>query len=364
MRIEKVNQQLQSGKILNTSSNSTTDTYSADYINSHMGGAGDGLPIGCIISYPLTTAPEGYLICNGELLNIEDYEDLYNVIGTVYGGNGTTTFKLPDMRDRFIFGYNEGVIGTTGGEATHTLITEEMPSHTHTIKKQVDNNSGTSISVGSGSSSLFYQTTNSVTTNSTGGGQPHNNMPPYITQIFIIKAFNIGEVESSKIVNEYSTSTTNTYSAAYINSHGGSGVSGDNLPIGTEVVLDGNETIPTGWEEVDFEGMIYSTDEQRVGTWIDGNPIYQKTIEYSIVATNTLYTIDCGLNNISHCWIDSASFYYWAGSNHHFPVNFTTGENYIYCYLRQDNKVRFYTTAWNDSNSKLFLTINYIKVTN
>ena len=56
-----------------------------------------------------------------------------------------------------------------------------MPSHTHTIKKQVDNNSGITVSVGSGSSHLYYKNDNSVETNARGGGQAHNNMPPYFT---------------------------------------------------------------------------------------------------------------------------------------------------------------------------------------
>lgn len=69
----------------------------------------------------------------------------------------------------------------TGGEKTHQLTIEEMPSHNHSIKKQVDNNSGNKISVGSGSASLFYQLDDTVETNNTGGGQAHNNLQPYIT---------------------------------------------------------------------------------------------------------------------------------------------------------------------------------------
>ena len=69
----------------------------------------------------------------------------------------------------------------TGGEKTHRLTIEEMPSHNHSIKKQVDNNSGNKISVGSGSATLFYQLDDTVKTNNTGGGQVHNNMQPYIT---------------------------------------------------------------------------------------------------------------------------------------------------------------------------------------
>ena len=70
-------------------------------------------------------------------------------------------------------------IGKTGGEKEHKLTIEEMPSHNHAIKKQVDNNSGNSVSVGSGSSNLYYQSGDNVTTNSTGGNQPHNNLQPY-----------------------------------------------------------------------------------------------------------------------------------------------------------------------------------------
>lgn len=296
MRIEKINQQLQSGKILNQQSDSTTDTYSADYINNNLSGGsgGDGIPIGAIISFSSTTIPEGYLVCNGATLQINEYRTLFDVISNVYGGDGITTFKLPDMRDKFIFGLNEGVIGETGGEENHTLTVAEIPAHNHTYNKpnsatdshtltinempshthqlRVDQTQGGSNAGAKGSWGTAYTGvdnnmvkstggsqghthnigTTSTTTGNTGTGQAHNNMPPFITQIFIIKAFNNnGEVPTgSQILNSLSYSTTDTYSANYINQY-----SGDNIPVGTEVEYDG-ETVPDGWQEVEDDNPV------------------------------------------------------------------------------------------------------------
>ena len=64
-------------------------------------------------------------------------------------------------------------------------------------------------------------------------------------------------------------------------------VSGDNLPVGTEVEVEDGTTIPTGWEEVEDKGEIYSTTEQRIGTWIDGKPLYQITIQDTMPTITT-----------------------------------------------------------------------------
>ena len=124
------------------------------------------------------------------IANAVEKSDLLNLIypvGSIYMSvNNTSPATLfggtwEQIKDRFLLACGDTYKnGKTGGEATHTLTINEMPSHNHRIKKQVDNNSGNNVSVGSGSKTLFCQLDDTVETNNTGGGQPHNNMPPYL----------------------------------------------------------------------------------------------------------------------------------------------------------------------------------------
>ena len=138
-------------------------------------------PTGSIIMYGAATAPTGWLLCDGSAVSRTTYADLFAIIGTTFGvGNGSTTFNLPDLRDRFVVGagtsYNNN---DTGGEATHVLTIEEMPAHSH------------GIYIGQGTRPGTYHSDSSynqqINTTSVGGGQPHNNLPPYIGLTFIIK---------------------------------------------------------------------------------------------------------------------------------------------------------------------------------
>ena len=134
--------------------------------------------------YGAATAPTGWLLCDGSAVSRTTYADLFAVIGTRFGaGNGSTTFNLPDLRDRFVVGagtsYN---INATGGKATHVLTIEEMPAHSHSIIAGEQAGMGYYASRWNLGGFDSYQYTSSV-----GGGQAHNNLPPYIALTFIIK---------------------------------------------------------------------------------------------------------------------------------------------------------------------------------
>ena len=139
-------------------------------------------PTGSITMYGAATAPTGWLLCDGSAVSRTTYADLFAIIGTTFGvGNGSTTFNLPDLRDRFVVGagtsYNNN---DTGGEATHILTIEEMPAHSHRIT--VDHGGGIGgIGEGGGLGTFM------INTSSVGGNQGHNNLPPYIGLTFIIK---------------------------------------------------------------------------------------------------------------------------------------------------------------------------------
>lgn len=91
--------------------------------------------IGSITPYTKSNIPEGFLVCDGSEVSRNDYSDLFAVIGTTYGsGDGSSTFNLPSLGGRVVIGSSQNhAIGASGGEETHTLITDEIPSHTHTV---------------------------------------------------------------------------------------------------------------------------------------------------------------------------------------------------------------------------------------
>lgn len=143
-----------------------------------------GNPPGAILQYSGSSAPTGYLLCDGSAVSRTTYADLYSVIGTVYGsGDGSATFNLPSLVDKFVLGKGStySTLAATGGETTHTLTTSEMPAHTHTVTK------GTTTLAAGAMALSATSSAGTVTSASTGGGGAHNNMPPYIVLNYIIK---------------------------------------------------------------------------------------------------------------------------------------------------------------------------------
>jgi microcystin-dependent protein len=158
-------------------------------------------PSGVLMPYAGTSAPTGWLFAFGQLVSRTTYADLFAALGTTYGaGDGSTTFALPDLRGRVVAGkddmggtsanrltgtsggLNGDVLGATGGSETHTLLTAEIPSHTHSVGGTFSTTGGT-YNVGSGSNDNFASTTSSAT----GGGGAHNNVQPTIALNYIIK---------------------------------------------------------------------------------------------------------------------------------------------------------------------------------
>jgi microcystin-dependent protein len=137
-------------------------------------------------------APKGWAFCNGQLLPINQNQALFSILGTTYGGNGQTTFALPDLRGRTAVHVGNGIIlGESAGETAHTLTTAEMPAHTH-----LPNANSSAANVGSPANNFWSATgsyaaapnssMNSAQITPTGGSQPHDNMPPYLVVNFII----------------------------------------------------------------------------------------------------------------------------------------------------------------------------------
>ena len=139
-------------------------------------------------------APRGWAFCDGQILPINQNQSLYSLLGTTYGGDGRTTFALPDLRGRVpIHTSNNHMLGQRSGEETHTLNTNEMPQHNHNAEGSsaaaTDNTSAGKVLAQS--SQIYHAPTNLAamrtgTVANTGGSQAHNNMQPYLAVYFCI----------------------------------------------------------------------------------------------------------------------------------------------------------------------------------
>jgi microcystin-dependent protein len=139
--------------------------------------------------------PKGWAFCNGQFLPINQNQALFSILGTMYGGDGRTTFALPDLRGRAAIHQGSGfTVGQSGGQEFHTLIISEMPAHNHIVTAsdtQGDKNTvlGNILAreVGNPYSAFGSPTTlNPTTVSSVGGSQPHENRQPYLVVNFII----------------------------------------------------------------------------------------------------------------------------------------------------------------------------------
>jgi len=155
--------------------------------------------IGQITAFAGNFAPVGWEFCNGQLLSIAENDALFMLIGTTYGGDGQTTFALPDYRGRILIGAGAGPglttrnLGEQGGANTTTVTTATLPAHTHTIN--ANNAAGTTSdptnNVLANTAVLdkeFNTFPNTVmgATGSTGSGQPISNQQPYLGINYII----------------------------------------------------------------------------------------------------------------------------------------------------------------------------------
>lgn len=181
-------------------------------------------PTGSVTAFAGSSAPTGWLLCDGSAVSRTTYSTLFSTIGTTYGsGDGSTTFNIPNLKGRMPVGLDStqtefDALAETGGAKTHTLTSAEMPSHTHTQNAHshtagatenfvtVDNNVNVAINntdrtfPAAGSGNHFFYTTDvgaayerattistTATNQNTGGGGAHNNLQPYLVMNYIIK---------------------------------------------------------------------------------------------------------------------------------------------------------------------------------
>lgn len=151
--------------------------------------------------FPFNFAPKGWAFCNGQILPISQNTALFSLLGTTYGGDGKSTFALPNLQDSAAMhpGQGQGLslrdLGEIGGSQYVTLIQTEIPAHTHSFSMSVrpaDNINPSGLALGTGNA--VYATAAGAPQVSmapqslsvAGGSQPHNNMQPYLTLNFCI----------------------------------------------------------------------------------------------------------------------------------------------------------------------------------
>lgn len=138
--------------------------------------------------------PKGWAFCNGQLMAINQNQALFSLLGTTYGGNGTTNFALPNLQGRVPIHVGNGFLqGQAAGETAHTLITSEMPIHTHSAigsSNVADQGSPQGNYLALESSNAYSNSADSAMASQAlsliGGSQPHDNMPPYLVLNFCI----------------------------------------------------------------------------------------------------------------------------------------------------------------------------------
>ena len=164
--------------------------------------AGSGPFLGEIMLVAWNFPPKGWAFCNGQFLPIVQNQGLFSLLGTTYGGNGITTFALPDLRDRVPIHFGQGTglsaraLGESAGATTHTLVSGEMPMHGHAL--QVYSGSGGAVSPSGNyparnaagyaqyAASAVNTAMSSSAIGSAGGSQPHPNVQPYLGLRFCI----------------------------------------------------------------------------------------------------------------------------------------------------------------------------------
>ena len=142
--------------------------------------------------------PRGWAFCDGQILPINQNQALYSLLGTTYGGDGRTTFGLPDLRGRTpIHPDNAGINqGSKGGDETHTLSPSEMPAHSHQLMASrggADSSRPANALLAESDQAVYRAGNNMVSLHSSsvgnasfGGNQPHDNMQPYLVLHYTI----------------------------------------------------------------------------------------------------------------------------------------------------------------------------------
>lgn len=274
------------------------------------GSGGDTLPIGAILPFSGDIIPNGWLLCDGSVIEQEDYPELFEVLAGKYGIISREEIRLPDLRGKVTVGKDStdadfDTLGNTGGEKTHTLTVNEMPKHSHNFK--FDQTAGSDVTaVKTGVNNSYGKATSE-----TGGDQPHNNLQPYIVTNYIIKA-KMTIVTNGEVIQENDTATTeNVYSAKAIdNKLKTSIVTGQEFETGR--IIDGKKEFGKKFTYENISGVKnYDFDTTNISefTHMEGFCTTSTGDKYPLFSFNP-YSTGTGLEPISStlfcAWIEGS----------------------------------------------------------
>jgi microcystin-dependent protein len=150
--------------------------------------------LGQIIPVSFNFPPKGWAFCNGTLFPINQNQALFSLLGTTYGGNGQTTFALPNLQGRVPMHFGNGhTLGETGGTESVTLNASQIASHSHTVSQPASKDEETTnrpdnayFTAGGAYTGSANASLGGTTTSNVGGNQPHSNVQPYLAIPFVI----------------------------------------------------------------------------------------------------------------------------------------------------------------------------------
>ena len=152
--------------------------------------------LGQIILFAGNFAPRGWALCEGQLLSINQNQALFSLFGTIYGGDGRTTFQLPDLRGRSPVSEGNGpglssyALGQKGGFERNTITMQQMPPHSHPVGVPTSTAAGGEAEGFLAAANIYAEDSNAtyggVTVSHNGGGQPVNNVQPYLALNYIV----------------------------------------------------------------------------------------------------------------------------------------------------------------------------------
>ena len=306
-----------------------------------IGGGGNAI-VGSVMIWHGSTAPSGYLICDGTTYSKSSYPDLYDALGSDYQIS-TEQFKVPDFRGLAPIGAGTHQdansksktfnLNTEYGEYEHLQTVNEMPSHRHNSRVQWAETQGQGIVATSTENSFLRIDTQANNDGLTGGGQPFNVMQPSLAVNFIIKAIKsettMAEVENSLA----SDSTTNAPSINAVNN----------------AINQLN---------------AYSTNETVVGKWIDDKPIYRKVITgtWGQITDGSWNQVDIPFSNLDRLVKVDAVDVMESGENQQ-PFFFDSSNNYKSQAFYFQGNIRIRCNNASQSNCTYHIIVEYTKTT-